>query len=227
MNAMDTITIAAVVALAGLLLAVQIRLILTKQKMKLQNDDNHTRIEAANQMYQDVYQQNVQMRYWKHDLKELMVNHPEYQSCEKIEELLHTIFEAKAERAEKTGVAMTVDQEDSYPDLEEVFGKWNREDIVRLMTNIINNAIEAAEKCENGRVHIKLNEDAGKLCITVQNSMRNGSSPLKNGFRTDKTDGGEHGLGSKIIREIVEKYQDILEITEENHEFILKVYVSG
>lgn len=215
-------------------MAIQIRLILTKRKMKMQNDADHSRIMEANQLYQDVYQQNVQMKYWKHDLREMMVNHPEYQHCDKIMDLLQTIILSKKERAAKAGVTMAFDQDVDRNKLENVFRLWDREDIVRLVTNIVNNAIEAAEKCEDGRIIVRIGDnmdhsgnDTDNICIVVQNSMIKGKAPLKNGFKSDKSDAGEHGLGSKIIREIVAKHQGRLEIMEEEQEFIMKVYVSG
>lgn len=236
MDAMNGLTIVAIIVLLCMLFGVQIKLIKTKEKMKIQNDDNNARILMANQLYDDVYQQNVQMRHLKHDIRELMANHPEYDSCGTVEELLRAIFMGKEKRAEKVGVKFSVDmvsESEKQPEdekglsklIEKVFQSWDREDVVRLIANILNNAIEAAEKCEEGKVDILLKKAEETFCITVRNTMREGVSPINNEFKTDKADATEHGYGSKIIREIVDKHHAILEIEEGENEFILKVYV--
>lgn len=82
------------------------------------------------------------------------------------------------------------------------------EDIVILLANLLDNAIEACEKIQNGRKIIKLRfiNEAGKITISIRNSV---SEPVKcsdNEIITTKDNKNEHGVGLSNIRSIVDKY---------------------
>ena len=80
-------------------------------------------------------------------------------------------------------------------------------DIVTILSNLIDNAIETCEKC-NGqkriKVKIKLN-DAKDTIISVKNSVPKGYKFDKNHIVTNKINKRIHGYGIKNIINIVEK----------------------
>lgn len=97
-------------------------------------------------------------------------------------------------------------------------------DLCNLLGNMLDNAIEAAEKTgENAVVEVAIISDKHKLMITVSNStpqsVLNGNSELK----TTKSKSNLHGFGIKTIRSIAEKYDGSVDFYEENMMFICRV----
>lgn len=90
-------------------------------------------------------------------------------------------------------------------------------DTVGLLGNLLDNAIEAAEKVETGEryVRIKAITRGDVWSIRVENAKPEKLSPKKRKFKTTKMDKENHGLGIGIIRKIVKKYEGIIEVTED------------
>lgn len=71
-------------------------------------------------------------------------------------------------------------------------------DICRVMTNILNNAVEATENAAGEkRIKVNLSVENNIFMLTGENSM---------GYHGEKNDSLEHGLGLKILADIAEKY---------------------
>lgn len=85
--------------------------------------------------------------------------------------------------------------------------KIEEEDIVVILSNLLNNALEACEQCENKVIKLKLVLEGEQAVISVKNSMA-AQPVVENGtFQTSKTDKtGEHGIGIRNVVETVEKY---------------------
>ena len=83
------------------------------------------------------------------------------------------------------------------------------EDLVIILGNLLDNAIEAAQKCEASERYIKLK--LRNLNNMVLLNLENGSSEmplLKNDiFISNKQEEGVHGLGIESVRRIVETYE--------------------
>ena len=77
-------------------------------------------------------------------------------------------------------------------------------DLVSLFANLLDNAMEAAECTENPMIDLNIEIRKGYLKITISNAKSLSVMPLQNNFMTTKRDGGKHGIGNRIIREIVE-----------------------
>ncbi len=97
-------------------------------------------------------------------------------------------------------------------------------DLCNLIGNMLDNAIEAAEKTgDNAIVEISFYSDKYKLMITVSNSILqsvlNGNSKLN----TTKSKVGLHGFGIKTIKAIAEKYGGNADFYEENLTFFCRV----
>ena len=80
------------------------------------------------------------------------------------------------------------------------------EDYVGLIGNLLDNAMEAAEKTEEPWVRIHGRTTRGQWILQVSNSKRKEEKPLENRMRTTKANAAEHGLGTGIINRIVKKY---------------------
>lgn len=80
-------------------------------------------------------------------------------------------------------------------------------DMVSLFANLFDNAIEACER-SNGEKSIlfSMERQENYLVILLENSKNPEDAPIKNEFATIKSFKEGHGLGTKIIKEITEKY---------------------
>lgn len=96
-------------------------------------------------------------------------------------------------------------------------------DLSVLLGNLLDNAIEAAEKCEQPFVRITICESKAYLVVIVTNSI--GASVLKENpnFKTTKKDQLHHGLGLLTVKDIVEKYDGIFNIDEEGRNLLVDV----
>lgn len=97
-------------------------------------------------------------------------------------------------------------------------------DLCNLIGNMLDNAIEAAQKTgDNAVVEVSIYSDKYKLMITVANSILqsvlNGNSKLN----TIKSKAELHGFGVKSIKTIAEKYGGSADFYEENLTFFCRV----
>lgn len=82
-------------------------------------------------------------------------------------------------------------------------------DFTNIIGNLLDNAIEAAEKVENGNVSIVIKPQKKFIIIKVKNSYDGNKN---NELQTTKKDKEYHGIGLKSIKRIVEKYQGKFEL---------------
>lgn len=103
----------------------------------------------------------------------------------------------------------------------------SEEDMVILLSNLLNNAIEAGEKCSGQRsIKVKLLKETDKLILSVKNSKDHDTRRVGDAFETTKEqEPGEHGFGIGNIIKIVEKYQGIYVISDENQEFCFSIII--
>jgi sensor histidine kinase regulating citrate/malate metabolism len=102
------------------------------------------------------------------------------------------------------------------------------EDIVTILSNLLDNAVEACKKCESGKRIIKLklvNED-GMIKIGVRNTFQNPvlyeNWEIKS---TKKIRTEEHGIGIKNIIKAVEKYNGSYVIKNDGEEFYFSIVI--
>ena len=94
-----------------------------------------------------------------------------------------------------------------------------------LISNLLDNAIEASKSVREPDIFFSMYEMKGYLAIEVRNKID--ASVLKKNPKliTTKSDKTAHGIGMKIVRQITDSYDGRLEITEENSNFIVRVYL--
>ena len=98
-------------------------------------------------------------------------------------------------------------------------------DLTSLVGNILDNAVEAAERSEEKVVELDCNMSNGMTVLTCRNSCDR-SPEMKGGYPvTSKKEKEFHGSGMKIIRRIARKYRGDLSFSfsEEKREFILNI----
>ncbi len=86
--------------------------------------------------------------------------------------------------------------------------KLEKDDIVVILSNLLDNAIEACDKLMKSKKEIKINiEDDGKYTmITIKNSVEEKLNHKDGRLRTSKADKLSHGIGLSNVESIVKKY---------------------
>ena len=101
------------------------------------------------------------------------------------------------------------------------------EDIVVILSNMLNNAIEACEKCLDRKViKMKFVKEKDNIIISVRNTY-DGELIIKDGeIQTSKRhETDEHGIGIKNIIDIIEKYQGSYAIKNDKNEFYFSIII--
>ena len=86
--------------------------------------------------------------------------------------------------------------------------KLEKDDIVVILSNLLDNAIEACDKLMKSKKEIKINiEDDGKYTmITIKNPVEEKLNHKDGRLRTSKADKLSHGIGLSNVENIVKKY---------------------
>lgn len=103
---------------------------------------------------------------------------------------------------------------------------WPEGDICSLLSNLLDNAIEAASKSgqEHPQVTFRMWPRQEYLFIRVTNPV-NDSIPeeLSLSLKTTKEDQSTHGFGTRVMKRIVEQNNGSIRFSMENHRFITDV----
>ena len=100
-------------------------------------------------------------------------------------------------------------------------------ELVSLFANLISNAIEAAEQTDERKISLLTEKKQGYLKIELSNSKAVGQKPLRDGFRTTKKVQKNHGIGNRIIREIVEENGGRISYQDEGGKMVALVVIGG
>lgn len=116
--------------------------------------------------------------------------------------IVNTVLNEKYKKAKKLQIPMIM----SVSDLGQLSMK--DEDVVTLLANLLDNAIEAAEKIQQGDKYIKfiLMYENGKLTISVRNPVKTDIKTSSGRIVTTKSDKTNHGIGMLNIDRVVKKY---------------------
>lgn len=99
------------------------------------------------------------------------------------------------------------------------------DELSTLLNCILDNAVEAAEQTENGRIELNLNNQNFFDVLTCINSCNYNSNFDKNILKTTKENADMHGYGTKSIKKIVRKNKGTYswKYDKENNEFITTI----
>ena len=117
------------------------------------------------------------------------------------DEILESILDVKTGQCRELGIPIEIAVEDCfYTEIEEV-------DLVGLLCNLLDNAIEANERCAEGEkkgIWFYMEKRENRIWMKIVNCISPGE---EFSFTTKKAKKAEHGIGTKIIDDLVKKYQ--------------------
>lgn len=96
-----------------------------------------------------------------------------------------------------------------------------------LILNLIDNAIEASVEIPDAEIKIDIKMIKAYLYITISNKVERDILKNNAGLATTKADKEEHGLGIKIIKDIVAIYGGVIDFKTESGYFIANVMVKN
>ena len=137
-------------------------------------------------------------------------------------DVVNAIFNAKYYEAIKNDVLVVL----KINDLSDI--KISDNDIVTILSNLLDNAIEAAKQCDIGKriVKIKMLYEDAVLSIAVSNSYKAEPVLTEDGYiRTTKKDREEHGWGMRNVVATLENYNAEYIIDYKNGEFVFSIII--
>ena len=197
-------------------------------------------VEKLTEAYAEIDEKNVQLRRFRHDIKNLMMALKAMIEQKKNDQALEYIgkvwddfqktgrefdtgnfvadalLSVKANSAEKIGAKLTF--EGFIPSTQ-----VNDVDMVVLLTNLIDNAIEACSKQE-GSKEIIVESTLSKYMwvLTVKNPIAVEVDIVDNRIGTSKENKDIHGYGILNVERVAEKYGGMLKLKCEEKEFIAR-----
>ncbi len=206
--------------------------------MKTQQQQQEYRIQYA----ENVQQQYEETRRLRHDMKQhiatLYALHKDgnYSEAEKLlqkyeqnlkqmdiiidvgNNIINAILNYKINLAQEKNIEVLISSSKNISGIDET-------DLCTLLGNILDNAIEACEKCsyQNRSITCNINEDASKIVISVANSIESSVIKRNEQLDTTKIDKTKHGFGVKTIKAIAAKYSGNVDYYEEKNMFVCKV----
>lgn len=100
------------------------------------------------------------------------------------------------------------------------------EDIIVILSNLLNNAIEACEQCQKRKiVKLKFINEEDALIISVKNTYENALTVKDGIYMTTKRDKNEHGIGIHNIINVIKKYNGSYVIRPDENEFFFSIII--
>lgn len=135
--------------------------------------------------------------------------------------MVNAILNTKYQEADKKGIVFVF----RVNDLSGL--RINDEDVVTILFNLLNNAIEACEVCEDKKViKFKFTKEDDLIIISVKNTFHYDIVYENGKIKSTKTSCvEEHGVGIKNIINVIEKYGGSYIIEDKNKEFFFSIII--
>ncbi len=212
---------------------------------KSKNDLELQKIKMENTYFNDVNSVLEEIRILKHDMRgELAIIHGYNQLNQRdkinehIEKKLKEIDVPLIQQIDSDNVITSflnfkikeaiskdidVNVQSNLDDDSEIF--IDKEEICRILNNIMNNAIEANSECYAKYINLSINIVDKYLIINAENPFKGELLKEGNRFITRKEDKTKHGYGLKSVKNIAEKYNGFTEIINEENVFKISIHM--
>ncbi len=132
------------------------------------------------------------------------------------DEFINTVIGLKQQECEKNGIPVSFNISDGdYSGIEEI-------DKVCLIINLLDNAIEATKRLhlrEMPEIKMEMRSDGEQVTVYIENALAKNE---KFSFITSKADKFNHGLGTAIIKQVIDKYNGIRNTVIDKENCVLK-----
>jgi signal transduction histidine kinase len=214
----------AITLLVAVLLVLQYLSYRKRKQLEEQNAKLQATIKENNQQYQEVVAVNRDLKHIRHDLqKQRNVMQELLQDTNPKEQTPNQILEVILGQKKEWAAANQI----YFECMKISVSEWRMEiaDTISLLTNLLDNALESAAQVEEKPyVRMQLQVYDGKGYIRIENAKRPNDHPLDNQMSTTKENRELHGLGTEIIRKIVEKYSGQMQIEDKGAHFVVTIW---
>lgn len=131
-------------------------------------------------------------------------------------EYVNAILNSKISHAKTKGINIT----------SVIVGEINRIDnidICNLLGNLLDNAIDGCLLSKEKNITLKLISESDIIRISVSNSIKDSVLEYNLNLKTTKSDSKNHGLGTKTIKEIANRYNGFADFFEDSNKFFVNV----
>ena len=134
--------------------------------------------------------------------------------------LMNHILNEKLELARSRGIAVKAEIRNLS------FAKMDSLDFSALLSNLLDNAIEACGEAPVPCLQVEVGKRRGYEMILVRNRIGESVLEKNPGLCSAKPDSAVHGMGIPQVRSIVQKYQGLCDFYEEDGFFCACVFIS-
>lgn len=100
-------------------------------------------------------------------------------------------------------------------------------DMSVLLSNVLDNAISGCAGAESAAIELIIGTKKAFTYIIVKNSIKESVLAKNPNLETNKENKSAHGFGIMSIRKIAEKYKGSVEFKEEDHTFIVEIWLEN
>lgn len=129
------------------------------------------------------------------------------------DDILNTLLNQKLKKAENLEIPLSISVSLSTDPL------VRKLDLCGILSNLLDNAIEASLNMPSPKITLELKEVKGYLSILVVNHTMEDTLKQNPKLFTTKDDKQLHGLGLSIVRNIAKKYNGSVELSSSKHSF--------
>lgn len=134
--------------------------------------------------------------------------------------IVNAILNSKYQETREKGIVFVV----KVNDLSNL--KIRDEDIVLILSNLLNNAIEACEQCEKPIIKMKFVKEEHQIVLSVANTFSVTPVIVGKRYITTKTkEADRHGIGLENIKETVGKYDGSCVIKHDDDNFKVAILI--
>lgn len=133
--------------------------------------------------------------------------------------LLNHILNEKLELARSCGIAVRAEVETIS------FSGMRSIDFSALLTNLLDNAIEASKNEASGELLLRIFQERGYDAISVKNKITESVLAKNPKLHSTKEDREQHGIGIAQIKEITAAYDGISDFYEKDGFFCSRVFI--
>lgn len=136
------------------------------------------------------------------------------------QDILNVVLNIKVNEARNKNINIGVSVKRKLEFMEDI-------DASNLITNILDNAIEAAEQTEDKNINLVIKKKMNYVLIECENSF-DGEIKINKKKQLVTAKNGDHGYGTKIIKNVVDKYNGELEyeILDNQFKLILMIKIA-